>query len=73
MAASETGDGGGRSLEGRGLSGRCADYDVEAEFSTEDANAACEQARAFLDRIESYLLANDMTADDLGPEANPPA
>jgi uncharacterized protein len=50
-----------------------ADYDVEAEFSIEEANATCEQARAFLDRIESYMLANDITADDLGPEANPPA
>lgn len=50
-----------------------ADYDVEVEFSTEEVNDACEQARAFLDRIESYLLANDLTANDLDSEANPPA
>ena len=50
-----------------------ADYDVEADFSSEEANAACEQARAFLNRIERYLLANDLTADDLGSEAAPPA
>jgi uncharacterized protein (UPF0332 family) len=50
-----------------------ADYDVEAEFTAEEANDACQQARAFLDRIETYLLANDLTAEDLSPEATPPA
>ena len=50
-----------------------ADYDVEAEFTAEEANDACQQARAFLDRIKTYLLANDLTAEDLSPEATPPA
>lgn len=42
-----------------------ADYDVEAEFTAEEVNDACQQAQAFLDRIQRYLLANDVTADDL--------
>ena len=49
-----------------------ADYDVEAKFTSEEANEACQQARAFLDRIRTYLLANDLTADDLSLEAHPP-
>jgi uncharacterized protein (UPF0332 family) len=50
-----------------------ADYDVEATFTGEEVNGACQQARAFLDRIRIYLLANDLTADDLSLEANPPS
>lgn len=50
-----------------------ADYDVEAAFTAEEVHTACQQARAFLDRIETYLLANDLTADDLNSQTNPPA
>ena len=50
-----------------------ADYDVEAQFTFEEANEAYQQARAFLDRIRTYLLANDLTADDLSLEAHPPS
>jgi uncharacterized protein (UPF0332 family) len=50
-----------------------ADYDVEAEFTAEEVNEACQQAQAFLDRVRRYLLANDVTADDLRPEATPPS
>ena len=50
-----------------------ADYDVEAGFTAEEAHHACQQARAFLHRIETYLLAHDFTANDISPETNPPA
>ena len=50
-----------------------ADYDVEARVTSEEANEAYQQARAFLDRIQTYLLANDLTADDLSLEAHPPS
>jgi len=50
-----------------------ADYDVEATFTRAEVNEACQQARAFLDRIRTYLLANGLTADDLSLEANPPS
>lgn len=49
-----------------------ADYDAEAAFTSEEVNETCQQARAFLDRIRTYLLANDLTAEDLSPKANPP-
>ncbi|ETX00068.1 MAG: hypothetical protein ETSY1_12585 [Candidatus Entotheonella factor] len=41
-----------------------ADYDVEAVFTAEEVNHACQQARAFLDRIQTYLLENNLTIDD---------
>ena len=49
-----------------------ADYDVETECTAEEADQACQQARAFLDRIRSYLLTKDFTASDLSLEARPP-
>jgi uncharacterized protein len=42
-----------------------ADYDVEMEFTSEEAAQACQRARAFLDRIQHYLLTKDFTADEL--------
>ena len=50
-----------------------ADYDVEVEFTAEEATDGCQRARAFLDRIETYLLENDLTPDDLNSETEPPA
>ena len=48
-----------------------ADYDVEAMFTAEEANLACRQARTFLDRIETYLIANGLTDDDLSSKPHP--
>ena len=42
-----------------------ADYDVETEFTSEEATQACQRARAFLDRIQHYLLTKDFAADEL--------
>jgi len=42
-----------------------ADYDVETEFTSEEAGQACQRARAFLDRIQHYLRTKDFTADEL--------
>ena len=42
-----------------------ADYDVEMEFTSAEAAQACQRARAFLDRIQHYLLTKDFTADEL--------
>lgn len=42
-----------------------ADYDVEMEFTSEEAAQACQHARAFLNRIQTYLLTKDFTADEL--------
>jgi hypothetical protein len=35
------------------------------EFTSEEAAQACQRARAFLDRIQHYLLTKDFTADEL--------
>jgi len=40
-----------------------ADYDVEMEFTPEEASQACQHAGAFLDRIQ--LLTKDFTANAL--------
>ena len=42
-----------------------ADYDVEAEFTSEEAGQACQRARVFLDRIQHYLLTKAFTANEL--------
>jgi uncharacterized protein (UPF0332 family) len=42
-----------------------ADYDVETEFTSEEATQACQCACAFLDRIQHYLLTKDFAADEL--------
>jgi uncharacterized protein (UPF0332 family) len=49
-----------------------ADYDVEAQFTGAEATDACQQARAFLERIRTYLLANQVPAENLRLDAPPP-
>jgi uncharacterized protein (UPF0332 family) len=49
-----------------------ADYDVETEFTSEEVDQACQRARAFLDRIQHYLLTKDLTAHELSSEVSSP-
>ena len=45
-----------------------ADYDVETRFSEVDACEECDRARAFLIRIQAFLLTNGLTPEELQTE-----
>jgi uncharacterized protein (UPF0332 family) len=44
---------------------QAADYNPQVSFSAKEANDACRDARAFVRRIRSYLLANGFTVSQL--------
>ena len=47
-----------------------ADYDSATFYSTAEARRECVRARAFVGRIQQYLIAYGFTADDLTTEAS---
>jgi uncharacterized protein (UPF0332 family) len=42
-----------------------ADYDVEIEFSQEDARGECRRTRQFLERVKRYLLKSGLKEGEL--------
>ncbi len=51
----------GESLDDR----LAADYDVEADFSREEARSECRRSREFLGRVKRYLLKNGLKEAEL--------
>ena len=49
-----------------------AEYNVFAHFSGEDARAEHHRARAFLERIRAFLIAQGLTPQELGPTKRAP-